>query len=114
MQIEAMNRDGKSVAVLPRLRIYGQWEGPFRRANPLTGKRGWKYFRAMARPMGSDNQPMEILLQSSFCRTHAEYCTVDAEIRKHSDGSEFICAYLAPGNTVEIPGQQDWEVIREL
>lgn len=109
MQTDMMNRDGKSETVLERIKIYGTFDGPFRRTNPHTGKRGRKYMQAFARPCGTDNEPMEIILQSNYARGHAGFVVVDAEIRRHSDGKQFLCAYLAIHNTA--PVNQEWEVV---
>lgn len=87
-----MNRDGKSAWTQDRVRVIGRFEGPFRRTDPMTGKRGRKFLRAMVRMAGTDNVPMEMILQTNR-RMEATAVIVEMELRHHSDGREFLNAY---------------------
>lgn len=98
--------DGKTEHIYEAVRIIGTWEGPFRRTNPSTGKRGRKYMRAFVRPMGTDNEAQECILQASGAMSDV---LVNIELRKHSTGEPFLCAWLAPGNRSGAQANQDWE-----
>lgn len=90
-----MNRDGKSDWTQDRVRVIGRWNGPFRRTNPRTGKRGMRYFTARVKMAATDNEPIEMILHASPREKESLSIIVSVEQRTHSTGEKFLSAYPA-------------------